>query len=266
MNNDTLRYSRQLILDGFGIDGQKKCKDAKVLVIGAGGLGSPVLYYLAAAGVGTVGIADFDTVTLSNLNRQVIHFTEDIGNKKTDSAETKIKALNPNTKVIKYDFRLNADNIEAVVRDFDVVIDATDNFSTRYLISDCCYFMGKPLVEGAATGYLGILMTIIPGKTPCYRCLYPDPPEDGTIETCSDVGILGMVTGMIGSLEALEAVKVITGIGETVSGRVIMFDALSTEFIDFELLKKSECALCGEQPTITELVEYQINCKVKEGF
>lgn len=264
MNNDTLRYSRQIILDGFGVEGQKKLKEAKVLVIGAGGLGSPALYYLAAAGIGTVGIADFDTVTLSNLNRQVIHFTEDIGKRKTDSAETKIKALNPNTTVIKYNFRLNAENIEEVVRGFDVVIDATDNFSSRYLISDCCYFMGKPLIEGAATGYLGILMTIIPGKTPCYRCLYPDPPEDGTTETCSDVGILGMVTGTIGSLEALEAVKLIAGIGETVSGRVILFDALSTEFIDFELLKKSECALCGNQPTITELIEYQINCKLKE--
>lgn len=262
--NDMLRYSRQIILDGFGLEGQKKLSDARVLVIGAGGLGSPVVFYLAAAGVGTIGIVDFDTVTISNLNRQIAHFTDDIGKKKTDSAENKIKALNPNIKVEKFNYRLNIDNIEEIISQFDVVIDATDNFTARYLISDCCFFLGKPLVEGAAVGYVGVLMTIIPGKTPCYRCLYPEPPEDGVMETCSDTGILGTVTGIIGSMQALEAVKVITSIGETVSGRVIFFDALSTEFSDLKLTQSPECALCGEHPTVTELVEYEVKCRVKE--
>lgn len=266
INNDMLRYSRQMILDGFGKEGQQKLKQARVLVIGAGGLGSPALFYLAAAGVGTVGIADFDTVTLSNLNRQIVHFTNDIGRKKTDSAESKIKALNPDVKVEKFDFRLNIDNIEEVIDKFDVVIDATDNFAARYLISDSCFFLGKPVIEGAAVGYLGILMTIIPGKTPCYRCLYPEPPADGVVETCSDTGILGMATGVIGSLQALEAVKVITDIGEKVTGRVIVFDALTTEFSDIQLEKSPKCALCGDHPTIHELVEYEVKCKLKEVF
>jgi adenylyltransferase/sulfurtransferase len=264
--NDILRYSKQIILPEFGADGQNKLKNAKVLVIGAGGLGSPALLYLAAAGVGTVGIADFDRVALSNLNRQIIHFTEDIGQLKVDSAAEKINCLNPEIKIVKYDFRLTIDNIEEVIRDYDVIIDATDNFTARYLISDCCYFLGKPLIEGAAAEYFGILMTIIPGKTPCYRCLYPNPPEDGTMPSCNDNGILGVVTGIIGSLQALEAVKVITGLGKTVSGRLIAFDALNSEFSDLELRSDPECALCGNNPTIVDLVEYEIKCQAKEVY
>ncbi len=263
INDDLMRYSRQIILEDFGIEGQKKLKSAKVLVIGAGGLGSPVLFYLAAAGIGTIGVCDFDSVTLSNLNRQVAHFTGDIGKRKVDSAEDKIKSLNPGVNVIKFNKRLNRDNIEDVIEQFDVVIDATDNFSSRYLISDCCFLMGKPLVEGAAVGYSGILMTIIPGKTSCYRCLYPQPPEDGSVDTCNDTGILGMVTGIIGSMQALEAVKIITGVGETVSNRVIAFDAVTTEFSDLKITRSPHCALCGENPTIIELEEYQIQCKLK---
>lgn len=264
MNQDLIRYSKQIILDGFGIDGQRKINEAKVLVIGAGGLGSPILLYLAAAGIGTLGIVDFDRVTLSNLNRQIAHFTEDIGLKKTDSVETKIKNLNPNIIVEKFNIRLNIDNAAEMISQFDVIIDATDNVPARYLISDCCFLLGKPLVEGAAVGYMGILMTIIPGKTACYRCLYPTPPEDGETETCADMGILGMVTGIIGSMQALEAVKLITGIGETVSGKVIAFDALTMEFSELELNKSTECALCGDHPTIKELVEYEVKCKLKE--
>ena len=265
-HEDMMRYSRQIILDGFGLEGQKKLKAAKVLVIGAGGLGSPILFYLAAAGIGTIGIADFDTVTLSNLNRQISHFTDDIGRKKTDSAADKIRALNPTIKIEKFNFRLDIDNIEEVIDQFDLVIDATDNFTSRYLISDCCFLMGKPLVSGAASGFTGIVMTIIPKKTACYRCLYPEPPLDGSIETCNDTGILGMVTGVIGSLQALEAAKLITGIGETVSDRIIVFDALTTEFIDLKITRSEKCALCGDHPTITELNEYTVPCKVKEIY
>lgn len=262
-NGDVLRYSRQLILEGFGAEGQRKLKEARVLVAGAGGLGSPVLLYLASAGVGKIGIADFDSVTVSNLNRQIIHFTEDIGKRKTDSAEDKIKRLNPSTTIVKYNTKLHIDNIEEIVSSYDVVIDAADNFTARYLISDCCYFLGKPLVEGAAVGFDGILMTILPGKTPCYRCLYPTPPEDGVLPTCSDTGILGAVTGIIGSVQALEAIKIVTGIGETVSGRVLTFNALTAGFREIPWTKRENCPLCGKEPTIKELIQYDIQCRIK---
>ncbi len=263
VNDETLRYSRQMILQGIGYDGQQKLKQAKALVVGAGGLGSPVLTYLAAAGVGTIGIADFDTVTISNLNRQTLHFTEDIGRKKVDSACEKMTKLNPDLSVVKHQTRINIDNVEEIISAYDIIIDATDNFPIRYLISDACYFMGKPVIEGAATGYDGILMTIIPGKTPCYRCLYPMPPADGVMPTCSDVGILGMVTGIIGSIQALEAVKIILGLGETVSGRILTFDALTTSFREVKWRRRQECPLCGKNPTIKELVQYEVKCKLK---
>lgn len=262
-NDDLLRYSRQVILEGFGKESQEKLKAARVLVIGAGGLGSPVLYYLAAAGVGNIGIVDFDTITLSNLNRQILHDTESLGKKKTDSAEKKLLRLNPGVKIEKYDFRLDIDNIEEVIRDYDVVIDATDNFPARYLISDCCYFNDKPLIEGAAVGFDGILMTIIPGQTPCYRCLYPEPPKDGVMPTCSDSGIIGMVTGVIGSMQALEAVKVILGMGETISGRILIFDALKSSFREVKWSRKANCPLCGENPKVSELIQYEVKCRVK---
>lgn len=260
---DTLRYSKQIILEGFGYEGQNKIKNAKILVVGAGGLGSPILYYLAAAGIGTIGIADFDTVTISNLNRQILYTSDDIGKRKTDTACEKILKLNPSISVIKHCSRINIDNVEEIIRGYDVIIDATDNFPIRYLISDCCYFMGKPVIEGAATGYDGILMTIIPGKTPCYRCLYPMPPADGILPTCSDTGILGMVAGIIGSVQALEAVKIILGLGETVSGRILTFDALTTGFREVKWARRDECPLCGKNQTITELIQYEIKCKSK---
>lgn len=258
-----LRYSRQIIIGGIGYEGQKKLKQAKILVAGAGGLGSPALTYLAAAGVGTLGVADFDTVTYSNLNRQTLHFTEDIGRRKTDSAIDKIKSINPEVKVIKHQTRINIDNVKEIIRAYDVIVDATDNFPIRYLLSDCCYFIGKPIIEGAATGYDGILMTIIPGKTPCYRCLYPMPPADGVLPTCSDTGILGMVTGIIGSVQALEAIKIILGLGETVSGRILTFDALTTRFREVNWSRRDQCPLCGKNPSIKELVQYEVKCKIK---
>lgn len=258
-----LRYSRQLILKEFGYPGQEKLERAKVLVVGAGGLGSPVLLYLAAAGVGTIGIADFDTVGISNLNRQIIHDTSGIGKKKVDSAEEVVKRMNPEVNVIKHRSRLDLDNIEEIIEDYDVVIDSTDNFQARYLISDCCFLLKKPLIEGAAVGLDGILMTIIPGKSPCYRCLYPEPPQEGVVATCSDTGILGPITGTIGSLQALEAIKVIAGIGETLSGRFLMFDGLGLNFHQIPCNKREDCPLCGNNPTIKALVRYDITCKLK---
>lgn len=263
MNEEILRYSRQTILEGFGLSGQDKLKQSKVLVAGAGGLGSPALTYLSAAGVGTIGIADFDTVTVSNLNRQTLHFTSDIGKKKTDSAAEKLQSLNPEVKIVKHTVRMDSGNIQDIFEGYDVVIDSTDNFPIRYLISDCCYFMKKPVIEGAAVGYDGILLTVIPDKTPCYRCLYPEPPIDGVIDTCSDTGILGMVTGVIGSMQALEAVKVILGLGETLSGRILTFDALASSFKEVPWKKRDDCPLCGKNPTIHELITYELKCKLK---
>ena len=262
-SSKTLRYSRQIILKEFGHEGQKKLRQSKVLVVGAGGLGSPALMYLATAGVGTIGVADFDTVGISNLNRQIIHDTYDLGKKKVDSAEETLKRLNPETDVIKHTLRLNIDNVEEIVGGYDVVIDATDNFTARYLVSDCCFFAKKPLIEGAAVGFDGILMTIIPGKSPCYRCLYSEPPENGVVPTCNDTGILGMITGTIGSLQALEAIKVILGIGETVSGRILMFDGLGLNFREVKWKRRHNCPLCGENPSILELVQYEIKCRIK---
>ena len=263
MQGEILRYSRQLILDGFGTEAQERLKSARVLVAGAGGLGSPVLLYLAAAGVGTLGIADFDTVTLSNLNRQIIHHTEDIGRKKVDSAEEKIRRLNPRICVEKHYGRLGLDTVEEMVGSYDMVVDAADNFPARYLISDCCFFLGKPLVEGAASGFEGILFTIVPGRTPCYRCLYPAPPEDGVMPSCSDTGILGAVTGIIGSLQAMEVIKVLTGTGETFSGRLLTVDALTGSFREIRWPRDENCPLCGKNPVIRELIQYEVHCKRK---
>ncbi len=261
MDEDTLRYSKQLILEGFGGESQEKLKHAKILVIGAGGLGSPALLYLVSAGIGTIGIVDFDTVTLSNLNRQILYRTQDIGAKKTQVAENVLKSINPKTEIITFHTRVNIDNIQEIIESFDVVIDATDNLPTRYLISDACHLSGKPHVEGAATGYQGILMTIIPSVSPCYRCLYPIPPNNGVLPNCSNTGILGMVAGVIGTLQALEALKIVIGNENTLSGRVLIFDALTSSFDEMSLLKNSNCTLCGDNPSIKELVEYQINCK-----
>ncbi|HEX3029021.1 MAG TPA: HesA/MoeB/ThiF family protein [Clostridia bacterium] len=257
--NQVLRYSRQLILSEVGVKGQEKLLNSKVLVIGAGGLGSPALYYLAAAGIGTIGAADFDAVGISNLQRQILYSTDDCKKKKVDVAQEKLKKLNPDVNIIKFPQRVSIDNIEDMTDGYDVVIDATDNFTARYLVSDCCHLNGKPLIEGAVIGFTGILMTIIPGKTPCYRCLYPEPPKEGAVPTCSDIGVIGMVTGTIGSLQALEAVKVILGIGETVSGRVLFFDGLDMSFREMKLEKNKNCRLCGENPGIKELSQYEMN-------
>jgi adenylyltransferase/sulfurtransferase len=261
--NQVSRYSKQIILNDIGIEGQQKLLDSKVLVVGSGGLGSPVLYYLAASGVGTIGIADFDRVGLSNLQRQILHFTEDVGRKKVDSAEEKLNKLNPDVKVIKYTFKLDDQNIEDIIREYDVVIDCTDNFTARYLISDCCYFLKKPLVEGAVVGFMGTLTTIIPDVSPCYRCLNQIPPQDGSVPSCADEGILGAIAGVIGTMQALEAIKVLLGIGEILSGRLLFLDGRSMKIDEISLNRNEGCELCGTNPTLKDLVSYEIKCKTK---
>lgn len=258
-----LRYSRQIILNEIGREGQDKLLKSKVLVVGVGGLGSPVLTYLAGAGIGALGIIDFDTVGISNLNRQSLFRTNDIGRKKVDVAEETLSKLNPDVKISKYPYRISIDNVEEIIQDYDVIVDALDNFPARYLLSDCCYFLKKPLIEGAAVGAVGTITTIIPDKTPCYRCIYPFPPHDGTMPTCSDVGILGMITGVIGSMQALETIKLIAGFGTLLNGRMIFFDGLDMEWTEIKYDKKDDCPLCGKQPSIKELVEYEIKCKLK---
>lgn len=261
--NQVSRYSKQIILNDIGIEGQQKLLDSKVLVVGLGGLGSPVLYYLAASGVGTIGIADFDRVGLSNLQRQILHFTEDIGKKKVDSAEEKLNKLNPDVKINKYTFKLDDQNIEDIIREYDVVIDCTDNFTARYLISDCCYFLKKPLVEGAVVGFMGTLTTIIPDVSPCYRCLNPIPPQDGTVPSCADEGILGAIAGVIGTMQALEAIKILLGVGEILSGRLLFLDGRSMKIDEISLDRNEGCELCGTNPTLKNLVSYEIKCKTK---
>lgn len=261
--NQVSRYSKQIILNDIGIEGQQKLLDSKVLVVGSGGLGSPVLYYLAASGVGTIGIADFDRVGLSNLQRQILHFTEDVGKKKVDSAEEKLNKLNPDVKIIKYTFKLDDQNIEDIIREYDVVIDCTDNFTARYLISDCCYFLKKPLVEGAVVGFMGTLTTIIPDVSPCYRCLNPIPPQEGTVPSCADEGILGAIAGVIGTMQALEAIKILLGVGEILSGRLLFLDGRSMKIDEISLDRNEGCELCGTNPTLKDLVSYEIKCKTK---
>lgn len=246
-NNDSIRYHRQMILRDIGIEGQVKLKSAKVCVCGAGGLGSPILYYLAAAGVGTLGIVDYDVVKLSNLNRQILHSSEDLETLKTISAKEKLSRLNPNIEIIEHSVELNLENIDEIFNKYDVIVDAVDTIKVRYLITDTCYKLKKPLVEGAVVGFSGILTTIIPDQTPCYRCLYPNNNEGHEFPTCNEIGILGAVTGVIGSLQALEVIKFITGTGQLMLGRLLTFDGLDCEFEEIPINKNEDCILCGTQ-------------------
>lgn len=246
-NNDSIRYHRQMILRDIGIEGQVKLKSAKVCVCGAGGLGSPILYYLAAAGVGTLGIVDYDVVKLSNLNRQILHSSEDLETLKTISAKEKLSRLNPNIEIIEHSVELNLENIDEIFKKYDVIVDAVDTIKVRYLITDTCYKLKKPLIEGAVVGFSGILTTIIPDQTPCYRCLYPNNNENHEFPTCNEIGILGAVTGVIGSLQALEVIKLITGTGKLMLGRLLTFDGLDCEFEEIPINKNEDCILCGTQ-------------------
>lgn len=257
------RYNRHIILDGFGSEGQQRLLDSKVLIVGAGGLGSPCALYLAAAGVGTIGIADADTVSISNLQRQVIHFSNDTGKMKVNSAQEKMQRINPDIRVIAYPTYLTAENAAEILPAYDFIIDCTDAFASKYLISDACVLLGKPYCIAGIVGYAGQIMTHMPG-TACYRCLYPAPPPEDQVETCSMVGVLGSAVGTIGTLQATEAIKYLTGIGTLLTNAVITYDALSVQFQRFDILPVPDCLSCSEQATIRSLSEYSFQpCRKK---
>lgn len=241
------RYARHYILKEIGTEGQAKLQKAKVLVIGAGGLGSAALYYLAAAGIGNIGIADHDQVSLSNLNRQILHFTSDIGRRKIESAAEKLSSLNPEINIVQHKIKVTPENIAELIAGYEVVVDATDNFAARFLISDHCFFLNVPLVEAGVQGFEGILLTVIPGKTPCYRCLYPRLPENKA--SFEGLGIVGATAGVIGSLQALEVIKLVTGSGNSSEG-VLVFAGLDGGFRNVKWVRREECPLCGRNPII----------------
>jgi molybdopterin/thiamine biosynthesis adenylyltransferase len=257
------RYSRHIILKEIGGKGQKKLREARVLVVGVGGLGSPASYYLAAAGIGTLGIVDSDVVETSNLQRQILHRTDDIGRPKTESATEQIRALNPGVDVEKHQVRLSKDNVEQIIRDYDVIIDGVDNFAARYLLHDACFFGKKPFVEAGVLQFLGQIMTIVPGQGPCYRCVFPEPPPPGTVPSCQEAGVLSPVPGVLGILQATEAIKLILAIGKPLVGRIIIYEALSASFREVRIKRNPRCPLCGEKPSITELIEYPLECEIQ---
>lgn len=258
------RYSRHIILKEVGGKGQEKIARARVLVIGAGGLGSPVAYYLAAAGVGTLGIVDSDAVDLSNLQRQILHRTADVGRPKVQSALEKLAALNPDVTLVPHRERLTSANVLSVLDGYDIVVDGTDNFPARFLINDACVMSKKPLVHGGILRFEGQLTTILPGQGPCYRCLFPEPPPPGFVPSCQEAGVLGAIAGVIGTLQATEALKLILGVGETLAGYLLTVNLLSMEFRRVRIPKNRECEICGEHPTIMELFDYPEECELRQ--
>lgn len=264
-NTDELsRYSRHFILPNVGMDGQKKLKQSRVLVIGAGGLGSPVALYLAAAGVGTIGIVDHDAVELSNLQRQILHSSKSVGISKLESARTRLNEFNPNVKVELFATKLTSSNALEIIRDFDLVIDGTDNFPARYLINDACVILKKPNLYGSIFRFEGQASVFSAAGGPCYRCLYPEPPPPELVPNCAEGGVLGVLPGIVGTIQANEAIKLILGIGEPLIGRLLLFDALKMEFREMRLKKNPTCPVCGEHPTITALIDYDEFCGVKK--
>jgi adenylyltransferase/sulfurtransferase len=247
------RYSRHIILQEVGLEGQEKILQAKVLIIGAGGLGSPAALYLAAAGIGTIGIADFDAVEISNLQRQIAHFTKDITTAKVDSAAEKMQAINPDIKVRKYRANLCAANILEIIREYDFVIDGSDNFPTKFLVNDACIFAHIPFSHGGILRFEGQTMTVLPKRSACYRCAFPKPPAINVVPTCSQVGVLGAIAGMLGTIQAAEALKYVLGVGEPLTDALLTFDAKSMDFHKVRLKKQKSCQICGDNPTITEL-------------
>ena len=260
-----LRYSRHLIMPEVGIEGQQKLKDAGILLIGAGGLGSPLGLYLAAAGIGRLGIVDFDTVDFTNLQRQIIHRTEDVGRLKVESAKERINAVNPDVQVTAYNTKISRDNILEIIAPYDVVIDGTDNFPTRYLVNDACIFRKKPNVYGSIFRFDGQATVFYPFKGPCYRCLYPEPPPPGMVPSCAEGGVLGVLPGIIGVIQATEAIKLILGQGEPLIGRLLLYNALKMEFREVALKRDPDCPVCGEHPTVTALIDYEDFCGLGRG-
>ena len=263
-NDEILRYSRHLIIPEVGIEGQRKLKSAKVLLVGAGGLGAPLGLYLAAAGIGRIGIVDFDVVDFTNLQRQVIHFTQDVGRKKLDSAAEKMQAINPHVAIAKHETALSSENALGILKDYDIVVDGTDNFPTRYLVNDACVLLGKPNVYGSIFRFEGQATVFAYEGGPCYRCLYPEPPPPGLVPSCAEGGVLGILTGTIGLIQATETVKLILGIGEPLVGRLLLYDALGMRFRELKLRKNPECPVCGEHRTITRLIDYQQFCGIPQ--
>jgi adenylyltransferase/sulfurtransferase len=260
--DELARYARHLILPAVGMDGQQRLKAARVLCVGTGGLGSPLALYLAAAGVGTLGLVDFDVVDASNLQRQIIHSTKDIGRKKLDSAEEKLKALNPAVNVVKHETMLTSANALEILKDYDIVADGTDNFPTRYLVNDACVLLGKPNVYGSIFRFEGQASVFATKEGPCYRCLYPEPPPPGLVPSCAEGGVLGILPGLVGVMQATEAIKLILGKGETLIGRLLLVDALNMRFRELKLRKNPECPVCGTNPTLKELIDYQQFCGI----
>jgi adenylyltransferase/sulfurtransferase len=261
-NEEILRYSRHLIIPEVGMEGQQKLKAAKVLLIGAGGLGAPLGLYLTAAGVGRIGIVDFDVVDSTNLQRQVIHSTSDVGRKKLDSAAEKMRGINPNVTVVKHETALTSENALDILKDYDIVVDGTDNFPTRYLVNDACVLLGKPNVYGSIFRFEGQSTVFAYQGGPCYRCLYPEPPPPGLVPSCAEGGVLGILPGTIGLIQATETVKLILGLGEPLVGRLLLYDALGMRFRELKLRKNPECPVCGDHPTITRLIDYHQFCGV----
>ncbi len=254
------RYSRHLIIPDVAMDGQKRLKNAKVLAVGAGGLGSPTLMYLAAAGVGTLGIVDFDVVDESNLQRQVIHGQSDIGRSKAESARDSVREINPLVEVRLHTDRLDSSNAMEIFTDYDLIVDGTDNFATRYLVNDACVLLGKPYVWGSIYRFDGQASVFWAEHGPCYRCLYPEPPPPGMVPSCAEGGVLGVLCASIGSVQTTEAIKVLTGVGESLVGRLLIYDALEMSYRTLRVRKDPECPLCGKNPTITELIDYDAFC------
>lgn len=263
-NEQLERYSRHIILQEVGAKGQKKLLNASVLIIGAGGLGAPAALYLAAAGVGTIGIVDADEVDLSNLQRQVIHTTNDVGKAKVKSAAETMEAINPDVTVKTYRTFVDSTNIMDLIKDYDFIIDGTDNFPAKFLINDACVMAGKPFSHAGIIRFKGQLMTYVPGEGPCYRCVFKNPPPKDAVPTCKQAGVIGAMGGVIGSLQAMEAIKYIIGKGELLTGKLLTYDALKMEFHTIKLPKDHHCAVCGDEPTITELIDYeQAECDLK---
>src|SRR4051794_23607149 len=261
--DEILRYSRHLIMPEVGMEGQQKLKAARVLCIGTGGLGSPLALYLAAAGVGTLGLVDFDVVDYTNLQRQIIHFTADVGRKKLDSAADKLKGINPFLNLRTFDTRLSSANALELFRDFDIIADGTDNFPTRYLVNDACVLTGKPNVYGSIFRFEGQASVFATEEGPCYRCLYPEPPPPGLVPSCAEGGVLGILPGLVGVIQATETIKLILRSGDPLIGRLLLIDALGMKFRELKLRKNPDCPVCGKHPTVTELIDYNEFCGIR---
>ncbi len=262
-SQEIARYSRHLIMPEVGMDGQKRLKAASVLLIGAGGLGSPLGLYLAAAGVGRIGLVDFDVVDFSNLQRQVLHGTPDVGRPKLQSARDRLEAINPGVRVDLYETHLTSANAFKILEPYDVVIDGTDNFPTRYLVNDACVLRNKPNIYGSIFRFDGQASVFYPGRGPCYRCLYPEPPPPGEVPSCAEGGVLGVLPGLIGCIQATEAVKLILGRGEPLIGRLLLYDALQMSFREFKVRRNPKCPICGDNPTIKQLIDYDQFCGIR---